>query len=128
MKPMYELFLISFELPLSDTTAATLTCLFYELATHPDSLKTLQDEVDRAFKNQTTPDLATLGKLEYLNATINEALRLHPAVPSGVQRMTPPEGVMVGKTFIPGNTIVQCPTHTMFRGKEPFPSGDTSAS
>ena len=30
--------------------------------------------------------------------------------------MTPPEGLQAGKYFIPGNTIVQNPTHTMFRG------------
>ena len=30
--------------------------------------------------------------------------------------MTPPEGLQAGKYFIPGDTIVQNPTHTMFRG------------
>lgn len=57
-----------------------------------------------------------LSQLAYLDAVINETLRMHPPVPSGVQRMTPPDGLRIGETFVPGNTIVQIPTHTMFRG------------
>lgn len=34
--------------------------------------------------------------------------------------MTPPEGIEVDGTFIPGGTIVQVPTYTMFRGKSQF--------
>lgn len=30
--------------------------------------------------------------------------------------MTPPEGLQVDETFIPGNTIVQVPTYTLQRG------------
>ena len=101
----------------SDTTAATLTCLFYQLALDGKALQTLQSEVDAIFEIQATPDAVVLAKATYLNAVINEALRLHPPVPSGLQRMTPPQGLTVGNTVIPGNTIVQIPTHTMFRGE-----------
>lgn len=58
-----------------------------------------------------------LSKLKYLQAVVDESMRLHPAVPSGVQRITPPEGMMIGETFIPGNTIVQIPTYTVARGQ-----------
>lgn len=100
----------------SDTTAATLTCLFYELALHPECIPILQEEVDGVFDGPEAPDATTLRKLEYLNAVINETLRLHPPVPSGVQRMTSPEGMTIGDTFIPGNTIVQVPAYALTRG------------
>ena len=40
-------------------------------------------------------------------------------MPRGLQRLTPPEGLQAGKYFIPGDTIVQNPTYTMFYGTCP---------
>ncbi|TPX18354.1 uncharacterized protein E0L32_011729 [Thyridium curvatum] len=110
----------------SDTTAATLSCLFYELAAHPECVKQLQTEVDPLFSGQEGQenDMRALAQLEHLNAVINEALRLHPPVPSGVQRMTGPEGLQIGDTFVPGNTIVQIPSYTMFRDERCFEQPD----
>lgn len=102
----------------SDTTAASLTCLFFHLATSPEVLRTLQREVDDAYTTagSTTPDSQALSKLVYLNAVITETIRLHPPVPSGLARETPAEGLTVGDVYIPGNTIVQVPSHTIYRG------------
>lgn len=90
--------------------------MFYQLSLEPQYLKRLQAEVDELFDSDREVDAISLAKLPYLDACINEALRMHPPVPSGVQRMTPPEGLQIGETFIPGNSIVQIPSHTMFRG------------
>lgn len=38
-----------------------------------------------------------------LNAVINEASRLYPVPPTAIVRKTPPEGIFVGKTSVPGN-------------------------
>ncbi|KAJ0107909.1 hypothetical protein J7T55_007121 [Diaporthe amygdali] len=111
----------------SDTTAATLTCLFYNLTTHPEVYKTLQKEVDEFFASEATSDnfeTSSLGKLQYLQACIDESLRLFPPVMSGLQRQTPPQGVQIGERFIPGNTIVMTPTYTMCRDPRAFPRGD----
>ncbi|OHE92733.1 cytochrome P450 [Colletotrichum orchidophilum] len=101
----------------SDTTAASLTCLFFELAQKPDVYRRLREEIDDYFSQNAEPEHSALSKLPYLQACIDETLRLHPPVPSGVQRMTPPQGMDIDGTFIPGDTIIQVPTHTMFRGK-----------
>ncbi|KAK7447292.1 benzoate 4-monooxygenase cytochrome P450 [Colletotrichum acutatum] len=101
----------------SDTTAASLTCLFFELAQKPGVYQRLREEIDDYFAQNAEPEHSALSKLPYLQACIDETLRLHPPVPSGVQRMTPPEGIDIDGTFIPGDTIIQVPTHTMFRGK-----------
>ena len=103
----------------SDTTAATLTCLFYHFATHPEVYKTLQKEADEFFAAEVTSgdfDTGALGKLRYLQACIDESLRLFPPVMSGLQRQTPPQGVQIGEQFIPGNVIIMTPTYTMCRG------------
>lgn len=101
----------------SDTTAASLTCLFYELARHPEVVAKIQQEIDAYHAERDDADHLGLSKLKYLQACIDESLRLYPPVPSGVQRMSPPSGQQIGDVFIPGNTIVQVPSYTLNRGK-----------
>jgi hypothetical protein len=100
----------------SDTTAEVLTTLFFELSQHQDQIPKLRDELDTYFATTPITDPVTLGKLEHLNAVITEAMRLHPPVAGGTQRQTPKEGLTIGGTYIPGETIVQVPLHTLFRG------------
>ncbi|OQE04404.1 hypothetical protein PENVUL_c033G10168 [Penicillium vulpinum] len=101
----------------SDTTAATLTNLFFHLASDRTLYKTLQTELD------SLPSLShdKLVGVKLLDAVINETLRLHPAVPSGMQRLTPPEGITIGSTYVPGNVMVCTPLHTLFRDERIFP-------
>ncbi|KUI60512.1 Tryprostatin B 6-hydroxylase [Cytospora mali] len=107
----------------SDTTAAALTYLFMELATHPDVTRALQEELDTLFQEDPEPDANALSKLKYLQACIDEALRIQPVVPSGLQRVTPPEGLQIGDDlFIPGDMMVQIPTYTLHRGRIYFDS------
>ncbi|KAK7424018.1 hypothetical protein QQX98_000628 [Neonectria punicea] len=108
----------------SDTTSASLTCIFLELATHPRACIELQIELDEFFLQHEGPEHVALSKLKYLQAVIDEAMRLYPAVPSGLQRMTPPEGLKIGDTFIPGNMTVQVPTYTLFRDPRYFERPD----
>ncbi|KAJ5758202.1 Cytochrome P450 [Penicillium nucicola] len=102
----------------SDTTAATLTNILFHLVNNQALYKELQTELD-SFLPELSYDKLTSSKL--LDAVINETLRLHPAVPSGVQRVTPAEGVKIGETYVPGNTIVAIPLHTLFRDERLFP-------
>ncbi|KAM0431326.1 hypothetical protein ACHAPT_005300 [Fusarium lateritium] len=100
----------------SDTTAVTIISLFYELSQHLDVCSQLQKEIDEYKKEHKQSDYAFLAHLKFLQACIDETLRLHPVVPSGLQRMTPAEGLQIGDIFIPGDTIVQVPSHTVQRG------------
>lgn len=92
-----------------------MTHPFFHLARDKKLTEELQRQLD-ALSNHNDDSLA---ELEFLDAIIHEALRLHPAVPSGVQRLTSAEGLTVGETYIPGHTLVQVPLHTVFRGKYP---------
>ncbi|VUC24617.1 unnamed protein product [Clonostachys rosea] len=100
----------------SDLTAASLTCLFYQLALHPEIMAELQNEIDQMYAKHAHPDHQDFSKLRYLNACIDESLRLYPPVPSGLQRMSPPQGYQAGDVHIPGSTVVQVPSYTMHRG------------
>nr|POE72758.1 tryprostatin b 6-hydroxylase [Quercus suber] len=98
----------------SDTTSAALTYLFYHLAADPSQQKKLRAELEPlTVESWSDKDLA---KASLLNGAINEALRLHPPVPSGVFRLTPKEGLQVGDRWIPGNTNFIIPLYVMQRG------------
>ncbi|KAH7073023.1 cytochrome P450 monooxygenase-like protein [Paraphoma chrysanthemicola] len=99
----------------SDTTSSTLTYAAYELATNPETFKALREELSALGKTMSSISLKDLQSCEYLNAVISETLRMHPPVPSGVMRDTPPEGITVGTTFIPGNITVVSPTYAVSR-------------
>jgi tryprostatin B 6-hydroxylase len=96
----------------SETTAAALTFLFYLLAKHPHHVLELRRELQG---KQIGAD-SSLIKCEHLNAFIKESLRLYPPGPSGVFRLTPPEGLRVGATQIPGSTNIQLPVYSIHRG------------
>lgn len=77
----------------SDTTAATIASLVFELCTHQDSLRKLQAEIDEFYSENrdgakkvmgdgddddgSTAEYDGLHGLKYLQGCINEALRLH---------------------------------------------------
>lgn len=74
----------------SDTTAVVLANLCHRLLIHPAYYKRLQQEVDVTFLRGEDPiNRDRLTGMEFLNACVNEALRLAPPVPSGPQRGVP---------------------------------------
>ncbi|CBF80338.1 protein CYP671A1 [Aspergillus nidulans FGSC A4] len=111
----------------SDTTSGALANAFYYLAKHPAVYKKLQAELDNAFSSgKQSPKInnETLRKLPYLEAIINETLRLKPAVPSGQPRQTPPQGLQIDEVWMPGDTIIIVPQYVIQRDDRYFPSGD----
>ncbi|KIL86958.1 hypothetical protein FAVG1_09511 [Fusarium avenaceum] len=104
----------------SDTTSAATSCLIYLLAQHPEVMSKLQAEIDDYKKTHEESDNMSLGKLTYLHACLDESLRLYPVVPSGLQRVTAPEGMQVDDIFIPGDTLFHSPTYTMCRDERCF--------
>ncbi|KAI0479305.1 cytochrome P450 monooxygenase CYP539B5 [Xylariaceae sp. FL0804] len=68
-----------------DTTAATLSWAFYELAAHPDKVARLRAEVLRTVGRHGAPTYAHLKDMRYLRYALQETLRLHPAVPFNIK-------------------------------------------
>lgn len=60
-----------------ETTAAALSWTWYLLATHPDSFRQLQAEV-QGLDPARVPDWRTLERLPFVTQVIREALRLYP--------------------------------------------------
>ena len=64
-----------------DTTAITLSWLFHELGSHPHVVKALREEIHAVVGPSATPTYEQLKNMKYLQHTLNETLRLYPAVP-----------------------------------------------
>jgi hypothetical protein len=93
----------------SDTTAITLSSIFYHLLKYPKTYQRLQDEIDTAAKEGRISDpviFKEAQELPYLQAVIKEALRMHPATGLPMQRIVPPEGTTIAGRFIPGGSSV----------------------
>ncbi|RFN52337.1 cytochrome p450 oxidoreductase [Fusarium flagelliforme] len=88
----------------SDTTSITLTAIFYHLMKNPSCMAKLQEEVDRATTEgnlSDPPSFPEAQKLQYLQAVIQEALRIHPAVGLPMFRRVPMGGTTISSTFFP---------------------------
>lgn len=96
----------------SEPEASTLTFLFYHLARDVSAQEKLHEEL-RSISFST--DARTLQYLPYLNGCVNEALRLHPPLPSGCLRTTPRHGLNIDGTFIPGGVTVLTPAYSLGR-------------
>lgn len=70
----------------------TLSAITCELLTNPEILKKLKAELSLAIPDpNTTPTCAQVDNLPYLSAVVQEALRLHPAFVTRMQRVSPDE-------------------------------------
>jgi cytochrome P450 len=90
----------------SETTATLLTATTYFLTTNPETLKKLSDEVRSSFKSESEIDMASVQRLPYMLAVLNEGLRLFPPVINGIQRKVREGGDTIINQYIPGGVSV----------------------
>ncbi|KAF8640282.1 hypothetical protein AX16_010177 [Volvariella volvacea WC 439] len=104
----------------SDTTSSALANLFFFIMTNSATYKRLQAEVDSL--GDDVMNYARHPHLPYLNAVINESLRLYPPVLSGIQRCAPAgEGMKtVGPILLPEGTNAILPFYTIHRDPRYF--------
>ncbi|KAJ7352392.1 cytochrome P450 [Mycena albidolilacea] len=108
----------------AETTSTTLSHIIWFLLNNPTAYQRLQAEVDDPKRN--TWVAASQARMPYLNAVINEALRLFPAVLSGSQRapLVGSGGQTIGSHFVPEGTSAVVHTYSLHhdpRYFSPFP-------
>jgi cytochrome P450 len=90
----------------SETTASALSGLVARLIQNPSCYATLVHEIRSTFATESAITFKTLTTLPYLNACIEETLRVHPPVTAGPPRTVPPSGDHVDGHWVPGGTTV----------------------
>jgi cytochrome P450 len=93
------------------------------LAKEPRILKKLQQEIDWTCGEGNELTIQSTTNLDYLNAVINEALRLCNPIPTGVYAATYPQGVEVAGKFVPGNVQVMVPHLALMTDERYFSRG-----
>ncbi len=85
----------------SETTATTLAGLMTYLIQNPEPLRKVTAEIRARFNKEEDIVIAATKDLPYLNATINEGLRLCNPVPGGLPRVVGKGGDTVCNVFVP---------------------------
>ena len=117
----------------SDTTAISLSALFYYLLKNPECYRKLTEEVDLAYTEKlaqrstySSISFAEAQRLPYLTACIKEAFRLHPATRFFPERVVPAQGHIICGERIPGGTIVGVSAWVLHRNIDIY-GGDVEA-
>lgn len=92
----------------SETTATTLAGTTYLLSRHQDKQRRLAQEIRSSFASEEDITLVSVGRLPYLQAVLEEALRTYPPVAGQLARCVPQGGAVICGFFVPEKTSVSC--------------------
>ncbi|KAM3208335.1 hypothetical protein ACQJBY_063174 [Aegilops geniculata] len=100
----------------TEPAAAALQWIMANLVKHLDVQEAVRSEID-AVVGADAEEVSEedLGKLEYLNAVLMEALRLHPTVPSVARQVMPDDHVFLDGRRVAAGTTVQFPLERLAR-------------
>jgi benzoate 4-monooxygenase len=101
----------------SDTTSNSSCAITFYLAQNPRVQAKLQKELDEHLgtDDEAVPTWDQVKSLEYLDAVINEGLRIHSTSAMGLPRIVPEGGMTVLGRFFPAGTILSVPSFTIHR-------------
>ncbi|KAL1613232.1 hypothetical protein SLS60_001464 [Paraconiothyrium brasiliense] len=88
----------------SDTTAISIASVIAHLAMNPDKMANLRHELEDATQRGELSNPALFQeaqKLPYLQAVIQEGLRIHPAVGAPLVRVVPAGGAHIAGRYFP---------------------------
>ncbi|XP_077369661.1 cytochrome P450 3A40-like [Festucalex cinctus] len=106
-----------------ETSSSSLCFVAYNLATHPDIQKALQDEIDETFPDEVRPNYEDLMQMEYLDMVMSESSRLYP-IANRLERVAK-SSVEVSGVTIPKGTVVMVPVYALHRDPSLWPEPDT---
>ena len=102
----------------SETTATSLSGIIYYLSHNKKAYETLANEVRSTFTRYEDITARATEPLPYLQAVIEEGLRIYPPIPIGLPRVSP--GETVDGHFIPKGAIVSVSSWTSTHSEQNF--------
>ncbi|XP_066516425.1 cytochrome P450 3A30-like [Hoplias malabaricus] len=106
-----------------ETSSSTMSFFFYNIATNPDTMKKLQEEIDQTFPNKAPVQYDAVMNMEYLDAALHESLRLYP-VGARLERVCK-KTVEINGVTIPKGTVIVVPVFPLHRDPEYWPEPET---
>lgn len=79
----------------------SLAGAIYFLCTHPAVLAKLRAEIDGSFADSSEITLLTVARLKYMEAVLDETMRVYPAGAGSVPRIVHKGGQEIAGYFIP---------------------------
>lgn len=104
----------------SETVATALSGMLYYLLKEPSCLARLRQEIRSSFQNENEININSAAPLRYLNAVLEESMRLYPPVPAALPRMVPEPGQIICDRFVPVGTYVGLPHYSCYRSARNF--------
>ncbi|KAF4811986.1 Cytochrome P450 monooxygenase aclL [Colletotrichum tropicale] len=119
-EPEIEAAAITFIVAGSETTATMLSGTVYLLCQNRAILDRLTSLVRADFPSESDLTLVNLQQHEYLNAVLQEGLRLYPPAPDNLFRVTPDSGGLVMGELLPPKTSLTVNLWAANRSSENF--------
>lgn len=90
----------------SETTATLMCGLMNHLLRNPDIMKKLTTEIREHIKHEDDLVIKNLSALPYMDACLEEGLRIFPPVPIGLLRIVPKGGSEIDGHMIPAGVSI----------------------
>jgi len=104
----------------SESVTTVLTGITNYLIRDKTKLGALVHEIRSTFRQEQDINGTSLSRLPYLNAVLNEGLRLCPTIPDGMRRQVPKGGASVAGHFLPEDTVVSIPQWSAYQSAMNF--------
>ncbi|KAA8652914.1 cytochrome P450 [Aspergillus tanneri] len=104
----------------SDSVGTVMKTTMYNLLKSPQTLEKLRTELVAANVSRPYPRWSEVNNLPYLDACIQEALRVHPPFAMPFERIVPEGGIHIAGQYIPAGTIVGASPYVINRHKPTY--------
>lgn len=97
----------------SETTPTALSGATNLLLRNPEKMERLKREIRSTFRSDEEITMASVSRLPYLQACLNESLRMFPPATHGMVREASEGGTVVAGSFVPAGTLIECQIWSM---------------
>jgi cytochrome P450 len=104
----------------SETPSILLAAWIYLMVTHPEVQERVNEEMRHTFQHISDVTLETVSQLQFLNATIDETMRLFPPAGNVPAREIPQDGITIDGVSLPRGTEVNLANWALNRSAQYF--------
>ncbi|MCJ1386381.1 hypothetical protein MMC17_009507 [Xylographa soralifera] len=104
----------------SDSVGTVMRTTLFNILAHPHTLEKLCNELNSANLSRPYPAYSEVRDLPYLEACVQEGIRMHPPFALPFERIVPEGGVIVLGCYLPAGTVVGGNPYVVNRHKQTF--------